>query len=238
MHEIDIFNIDIFLLASEYLNYLKQLSFRDLNEAGDFLQMAATLIELKSRRLLPSEVQSSEDKEEVETDINTLRDRLVEYEVFRKLAQFFEQVGANSSTVFTAYESERLAPDYEGLSRPLESDVASLCIMYCELLKDLAYRVPESTVIAKTHLVSVEEKIIELEKLIEKLKFALFQGFYKNFRSRYELTVYILAMLELVKNKTIHLHQADLFGPIWLLSRDSSHADLPLTPKEKEALLT
>jgi len=81
---------------------------------------------------------------------------------------------------------------------------------------------------AKTHQVTVEEKITELARIMDNVNFALFQGFYKTFQSRYELVVYILATLELAKAGTIKVYQEELNGPLWLYRSDLDAAQLPL----------
>lgn len=78
------------------------------------------------------------------------------------------------------------------------------------------------------HLVTVEQKIEELNRLLETVKFALFQGFYKKFRSRYELVVYILAALELSKGGRIKLYQQESNGPLWLYRSDFATEELPI----------
>src|ERR1700759_2248912 len=77
VHEIDIFAIDVLLLTQEHLSYLRLMRFDDLQQAGEFLEMAATLIEIKTRMLLPSDEKQA-GKEGVEDDdpIKSLQERL------------------------------------------------------------------------------------------------------------------------------------------------------------------
>lgn len=237
VNEIDIFNIDVFLLTEQYLKYLRILNYDDLGDAGEFLEMAATLIEIKTWMLLPhdEEKKRNEDGEEIDPR-KSLQDRLIEYEKFRGAAdhlgfmpQLGEQICANR-------EWERLMPHYEDIEAPLEGDAASLVVLYEQMLRDFAERKPPAKVEAKTHLVTVEQKIEELNKLLEKLKFVLFQGFYDRFNSRYELVVHILAMLELSKWGKIKIHQEQTNGPIWLHMADYDSSLLPIAPNVSEAM--
>ena len=84
---------------------------------------------------------------------------------------------------------------------------------------------------------SVEEKIEELQGILDTLEFALFQGFYKRFESRYELVVYILAVLELVKWNKAKVYQRELLGPLWLYRYDLDESRLPLSQEERERIL-
>ena len=87
-------------------------------------------------------------------------------------------------------------------------------------LRDLAERKPAARHEAKMHQVTVEEKIIELGRIISNVNFALFQGFYKTFQSRYELVVYILATLELAQPQRLHAVERVLALPLSPLQRE------------------
>ncbi len=239
INEINIFNIDIYLLTTKYLEYLRLMEFRDLAEAGEFLEMAASLIEIKSRMLIPNEDKTKEGDELADDDPRkTLQDRLIEYEKFRAAAAFLEQAPQLGVEIMTNAEWKRLEPHYDDVEAPLKGDPATLVVLYEQMLKDFADRKPETKVEAKMHMVSVEEKIEELQKILESLNFALFQGFYKRFASRYELVVYVLAVLELVKWHKAKVYQRELLGPLWVYKFDLDEARLPLSQEERQKLLS
>lgn len=233
-NEIDIFNIDIFVLTQEYLNYLRLLDFRDLKDASDFMEMAAHLIEIKSRLLLPGDEKSREEDEE--DPLKNLQQRLIEYEQIKNVAAVFEQKFSSYQAIHSNYEWKRLAPFYEDSSLPLSHEVASLVVLYEYLLKTL----PEKKAVrveAKLHKVSIDEKINELSELLAKVKFALFQGFYNRFASRYELVVYILSVLEMVRWGKLNVYQQTMKGPIWLYLPDYKVENLPLTREQKAIIM-
>lgn len=233
VNEIDIFNIDIFLLATQYIQYLRSVSYDDLAIAGEFLEMAASLVEIKTRMLLPrNESEDDNDGDEDEDPTKTLQERLLTYERFKGAAEFLSVRPRYDIIIRTSPEPERLSPFYDHIEAPLEGDVASLVILYEQMLQGLANRKPPQKVEAKTHMVTIDQKLKELEKLLETVKFALFQGFYKKFRSRYELVVYILAALELSKEGKIRLLQQNINGPIWLYQPDFDRNSLPATNSE------
>ena len=228
VHEIDIFDIDVFLLTQEYLNYLRLMEYNDLQQAGEFLEMAATLIEIKSRLLLPHDEKKAGDENLDEDDpIKSLQERLQLYETFRNVADHFNQMPQMGVEIQTNNEWNRLMPVYEHVEAPLTGEPATLVVLYEQMLKGLAER-RKSKVTAKKHRITVDETIDRLGAEIETSRFALFQGLFNRLESRDELVVHILAMLELVKMKRIKLYQQDMFGPIWMYRMDCEETDLPI----------
>jgi len=238
VNEIDIFNIDIYLLTTKYLEHLRLMSFRDLTEAGDFLEMAASLIEIKSRQLLPvEEKKGASDEIDEEDPAQALQNRLIEYERFRNASSFFHSLPQMGVEIQTNSEWRRLEPKYDHIEAPLTGDPASMVLLYEQMLRDMAERKPVSVVEAKTHLVTVEEKIDELQRLLDTMHFALFQGFYKKFKSRYELVVYILAVLELAKWNKVKVYQQVLLGPLWVYRADLDVSQLPLSEQDRKRII-
>ena len=127
----------------------------------------------------------------------------------------------------TLHEWRRLEPLYEDVEAPLTGEAASLVILYEQMLKNLAERKPPARVQAVTHLVSVEEKINEIDKLLGTVNFALFQSFYQQLASRYELVVYVLAMLEMARWGRAKIHQEEMNGPVWLYDINFDVDELP-----------
>jgi len=235
VNEIDIFNIDIFVLTNQYLEYLRLIKFDDLHDAGEFLAMAASLIEMKSRMLLPREEQDIDSELDEDDPVRSLQDRLIEYERFRAAADYFAEKPQLGVEIQTNREWKRLEPFYEDVEAPLTGEPASLIVLYEQLLKTIPDR-KAVKVEATTHLISIEEKITELTDLLERLNFALFQGFYSKFESRYELVVYVMAVLEMVRWRRMKVYQREMLGPMWLYKVDYNPSELPLTSDEKERL--
>ena len=236
VNEIDIFNIDVFLLTNQYLDFLRLIKFEDLQQAGEFLEMAATLIEIKSRMLLPHDEQKKAAEDSEDDPVRALQERLIEYERFRAIAEHLGQVPQLGVEIQRNREWARLAPQYSHIEAPLHGDPATIVILYEQLLKTLPDR-KAVRVQATTHMISVEDKITELTQLIERINFALFQGFYKKFASRYEWVVYIMAMLEMSRWRKLKIYQREALGPIWIYRVDLTEADLPLTREEKDRIL-
>lgn len=238
VNEIDILNIDMVLLSTQYLGYLRMVQFKDLNIAGEFLAMAATMLNIKTKSLLPSENDGdSLSGDESEDDLAlSLQDRLIEYESIRGAASQLSETSKVGQEIHTGTEWKRLEKSYEKIDSPLIGDVYTLVIMYERLLKNLAQRKPDAKVTAITHLVTLEQKIEELKKIIGNVKFVLFQGFYKDFNSRYELVVYILAVLELCKWQKLNVFQQDMNGPLWVFEAGFDLAKLPVNYENETVL--
>lgn len=227
VHEIDIFDIDVLLLTQEYINYLRLMQFDDLQQAGEFLEMAATLIEIKTRMLLPHDEKATGEDGEEDDPIKTLQERLLQYEMFRNVAEHFSQMPQMGVEIQPNNEWNRLLPLYEHIEAPLTGEAATLVVLYEQMLRDLSER-KKSAVKPKLHRITVEETIEKMAKEIEQARFALFQGYYNRLQSRDELVVSILAMLELVKWKRIQVYQQDMMGPVWMYRMDCDESVLPL----------
>jgi segregation and condensation protein A len=229
VHEIDIFDIDIFKLTTEYLNYLRLVKYDDLAEAGEFLEMGASLIEIKSRMLLPQEERKVINEEGVEEDpLKTLQDRLQQYELIRHAAEWFSQAPQMGVDIQTSQEHLRLAEVFKDLEVPIEGDAARLIVMFDQMLRDLSER-KSNRIEATTHLITLEQTIDQMTDYVQTVRFAMFQGFYNKFRSRYDLVIHLMAVLELAKVKKLKVLQQELFGPLWFYLPDLDESVLPLS---------
>ena len=161
VHEIDIFAIDVLLLTREYLSYLRLMQFDDLQQAGEFLEMAATLIEIKTRMLLPHDEKEGGDEDGDDDPIRSLQERLLQYETFRNVAEHFRQMPQMGVEIQPNNEWNRLLPLYEHIEAPLTGEAATLVVLYEQMLRDLSER-KKAKVTAKVHRISVEEMIDKL----------------------------------------------------------------------------
>jgi len=228
VHEIDIFAIDIFKLSTEYLAYLRLMKFDDLADAGAFVEMAASLIEIKSRSLLPVDQQAKvEGEDEAEDPVKALQDRLIQYEAIRRAAERLASMPQLGVEIQSNHEWKRLEEVFGHIEGPLTGDPATLVVLYEQMLREFGER-KVGKVEAKTHLVSLEQTIEKLASYVDVARFTLFQGFYNQFSSRYELVVHVLAVLELARQFKMKFYQQDLMGPLWVYRPDCSESELPL----------
>ncbi len=228
VHEIDIFAIDIFKLTTEYLGYLRLVKFDDISEAGEFVAMGATLIEIKSRSLLPMEDRKVLNEDGIEEDpLKTLQDRLMQYEMIRKAAEWLSQSPQMGVEIQTNHEHERLAEVFKDVETPLEGDPARLIILFDQIMRDLADR-KAAKIEAKTHGITLEQTIERFDEYIQTVRFGMFQGLYNKFRSRYDMVVHLMAVLELSKQQKLRVYQQDMMGPLWFYRGDLDQSILPV----------
>lgn len=215
INEIDVLAIDLLFLANQYFAFLRLVEFRDLAEAGDFLRIAATLLEIKSRRLLPGEDNSLDelavDDDEVQLEF---KQRLFVYACIKQATQFLQARYLRES-VYCNEEWQRLLASDETFTRPLppRGDKWVLPVLYSQLLTDLVARndvVPK----AKIQKVKIEHIMAEVLTVVEKRGFVALADFFGQIPSRSVLVVYFIAILELAKSGEMHLHQQQ--ETLWL----------------------
>ena len=212
--EMDIFDINIHQITTAYLNYIKAMKRFDMEVAGEFISMAATLIHIKSKMLLPSSEQEAED-EEFEDPRKRLVERLLEYEKFKKLAICLNQRKLLNRDVFKRGKKEI---SYVKLQGDLVLDEEG----FMGFLK--AYMRAYRRLTKKTHKVSMDLQSIG-ERILD-LRHDLKLGSRKNFnefifekerqKRRYEVLVTFLSFLELSKIGHVGLFQGDDRSDIYI----------------------
>lgn len=218
VHELNIFDIDLHVLIVQYLDYLRMIQFRDLQDAAAFMEMAASLCGIKSRHLLPGAdlgAQGGIEEDGLDSKEN-LQQRLFDYQTFSQAGEHLGHLQGSLESAFTGHEWRRLEEIYEGYETPLRGDVSILVILYEQMLTTLPDRRP-ITVQAVTEAITVEEVLEKIQHYINKLQFFLFQKLYAKFDTRYELVANILAVLQLVREGKAKVYQREWpNGPLWV----------------------
>jgi len=205
-NQLDIYDIPIALVTEQYLEYIRIMKALDLTVAGEFLVMAATLMYIKSRMLLPA--QSEEVEEEGEDPRAELIQRLVEYKRFKEAAIHLSHQALLGVDVFIR-PAEEIEVDTGEIAADLFHLIDALrALLEREEVKDFH----EVTL----ELVTLRERMRELYERFQGTKeavsfFSLFTG-----SSREELIVTFLALLELVKSGMLRAYQREVFGPLWV----------------------
>ena len=228
MHELDIFNIDLFILTTQYLGYLRVMNYRDLGDASAFMSMSATLIEIKSSQLLPSEKGKELNADELEDEEDPaaqLQRRLLEYDAIRKSAQYLMDIPSEREVIAYSSEWHRIAHLYDHIEAPLRGDSFTLPILYEQMLGQLLERKP-AKVKAVTESITVEQIIDEMKKTVKSQKILSFSKIIKSIESRYELVAYILALLQLVRDRDIKIYQEEHFSSIWFYPYKYDESDI------------
>ena len=222
-NKIDIYDIPIVEITDQYLEYVNQMPKEDLDMASEFLLMAATLIDIKSRMLLPKEV----DEEGNEIDPRAeLVEKLIEYKMYKHAAQELRdmQVYAGKSL----YKEETLPKEVKKYRQPVDLDkllkdvdLSKLNEIFQMVLKRQVDKIdPVRSKFGKIEMeeVSLPEKIDFVSHTIKTKKKCSFKQLLETASSKIEVVVSFLAILELIKVGEIEVTQENTFDDIYITS--------------------
>lgn len=209
--DIDIYDIPIANITAQYLGYVEKLRELDVNVAAEFIYMAAVLIHIKSKMLLPRDPLAPAGTEE--DPRSELVNRLLEHEKFKSAAQMLLQKQQIEDAVLTNPALKEFIND-EGAEPELAADVIDLVKTFQQILDRVRSRpliqVNEETVTV-AQMIEYLRRRLALEDRPLRLKYLL-----RNVESRQALICMFLALLELVRLQAIQLRQDRLFGEILL----------------------
>ena len=230
--EIDIFDIPILKVTQQYLHFLDLMRTENLDIAGEFLVMAATLIQIKSRMLLPVET-DAEDEDGVEEEDPRLElvEKLLEYRRFRDLAAAvgdLEQTRADcfGRTVRPVFDDE---PEEDGaIEVELYDLVKAVRAVLRFLADDLFHKVSLDEA-------SVDDKIVRIEDILREKPGVSWAELCAECTTRVELVCCLLAILELCRMRRIRVHQHAAFGDLRLFARPQDGPEEPADGDEADA---
>lgn len=223
--EIDIYDIPIAKITDQYLEYLELMQLMDLTIAGEFLVMAATLMHIKSRMLLPPDQLEGEEKEEEDPRAELVR-RLLEYKKFKEAAQELQHMESTQKHFFARVSPAIKAEDAPVKDNFFEASLFDLITAFTKVLKDI----PKETFykVIKDEF-TVSEKIHDLLHLLVDKNTTFFADLFKAAKSKFEIITIFLALLELIKMKEVVAMQSSPFSDIEL--RRNIEAIKPLEEK-------
>lgn len=212
-NEIDILEVPLARMLEEFCQWIKTLNIVDLDRVGDFLALAAHLLLMKVRMLLPRREFIAEEFDE-ETLLNRdFRSQLIEeYRKFREIAQ---ELAIREESASRYYSRSSPFPEFED-----EEEGVS----FFELLKALNKIVERVKASAPYEVsleeVSLESRVEEILKLLNSRGKILFEELFSNQTSRVEIIITFIAVLELVKLRKALVRQEEVFGDIWVYERN------------------
>lgn len=204
----NIFDIPIAKITDEYLNYIRMMKRLDFTLAADFLVMAAQLIEIKSRMLLPRDPDAAVDEEELLDPRKELVDRLLEYEKFKAAAEMLYEKSTIEQAIFPR--------------GPIESDEnnAEISATVFDLLtvfeKILARHKDEVKMEIEREEITLADMIRSLRKRIAELGELSVVDVFAEMVTRREMVTAFVAVLEIVRTEGVKLVQKTTFGDIIL----------------------
>ena len=206
-NELSITDIPIATITEQYLSTLELMQGLNLDVAGEFLVMAATLIHIKSRMLLPPGENEDEEEEEGDPREELIR-RLLEYQRFKEAAEELERRELLSRDVFVRRSEAAEEAETVGFESLSLFDLLSA-------LRHVLERFPEERIHEVTlETISVREKMSFLLDELRRRGKVIFQSLFETATSRLEVVVTFHAVLELVKIRAIRVWQEERIGPV------------------------
>lgn len=213
--EVDIYDIPIERITNQYMEYLSLMKLLNLEVAGEFLVMAATLMYIKSRMLLPADQQATDpEADEGEDPRWELIRQLVEYKKFKDAAQQLAVREEEQARIFSRKGGDDLG--LAGKETPLaDVSIFDLINAFNEVLKKASSRDDFREIIEERYTVS--DKIEEIIYTLRDKSEMLFSALFADAVSRAEIVVTFLALLELIRLKRLKVSQLEPFGEIHVI---------------------
>ena len=212
-NELDIYNVSLAEITSQYLEYIRVMQQMDLEVAGEFLVIAATLIYIKTQRMLPQPTNPEELEELEQTEADILA-KLQEYQKFKLFGGNLWELAEQRQLIYTRNDA---LPEIED-----PSDVpvnATLTDLMLAMKKISRFMTKTSVREVAYEEFTVEMKIDHLHDILKTRDLILFSRLREDFKSRLELVVTFLAMLELTRLKHLSVNQPEVFGEIFISKR-------------------
>lgn len=212
--EVDIYQVNLAKIANEFIEYLNRMRELDLEVAGEFVVMAATLIYIKSRELLPKDQQVIAREEEEDTDdprFELIR-RLVEYKKFKDAAALLQVREGEQENIYARRPAKLEFEEAEPAANRTPASLFDLVNAVSSILKRYGSREDVREILADPWTVS--EKIEEVRQWVLSRETFKFSDLFTGARNRIEVVCTFLAVLELIRMKQIICLQSEAFGEI------------------------
>ena len=223
-NKMDIYNIEIYKITNQYLRYLDEMKEMDLEITSEFIVIAATLIEIKSKSLLPKVKVEDENEEDIE---NKLKLRLIEYKQIKAVSNFFKERHINSGEIYSKkpeiIEDEKSPKSNDDIFKNLT--LIDLYNIYNNILETYHNKQNNINLVQRkiyTDKYKVEDKMKELLDRFNNTNIIEFRTIIKESESKLETVVTFLALLELIKLRVIIAYQEGKFKEI-LMKRRVEH---------------
>ncbi|KEI07078.1 segregation/condensation protein A [Clostridium botulinum] len=218
-NEMDIYNIRIYEITTQYLNYLNSMKELDLEVTSEFIVIAATLLEIKSKMLLPKQ-ETEENEEDEEDPRKELINKLLEYKKFKQIANFLKEREENMGFMYS-----KKPEIIEDIPKDDNNDILKgltilkLFNIYNDLINTYKNKMNTENVIQREiplDKFKIEDKMIKISESLssgETIKFSKLIG---TCETKIEAIVTFLALLELIKLRLVAVAQEGNFREIYL----------------------
>jgi segregation and condensation protein A len=220
-NEVSIYDIPIVLITSQYMEYIDVMQELNLDVAGEFLVMAATLIHIKSRMLLPRPDPTQDDPEEDPRE--ALVRRLLEHQKFKAAAELLHERETLRSAQWTRPDGPIARIAGEPPEPEVEVDLFSLISAFRAVVERAKAR---PKMYLPTEQIPIEERIEQLLSRLSETEACGFEDLFADIQTRAGLVVTFLAILEMIRLKLIRVFQGGNLAPIRVYKR-ARPADAP-----------
>ncbi|MCR5666991.1 MAG: segregation/condensation protein A [Eubacterium sp.] len=222
-NKVNIYDIPIVEITKQYMEYINQMQTEDLNVMSEFLVMAATLLDIKSKMLLPS----NELEEEEEDPRAELVERLLEYKMYKCMSYELKDRQMDAAKVLYKYPT--IPKEVEEYVEPINMDeligdmtLEKLNIIFQSIVKKQKEKIDP----IRSKFGKIEREEVSLEDTMDKVRVYAkshnsfsFRTLLENQKGKMQLIVTFLAILELMKMGTLWIRQDDLFDDIYIESK-------------------
>ena len=222
-NKIDIYDIPIVEITEQYLDYIKQMQTEDMNIMSEFLVMAATLLDIKCKMLLPAEVNEEGEEEDPRAE---LVQKLLEYKMYKYMS--FELKDRQVDAGRNLYKEQTLPPEVEQYRQPIDYEelvgdmnLSKLHEIFKSVIKKQEDKIdPIRSQYGKIEKdeVNMDAKVLYVEDYIKIHKKFSFRQLLEKQNSKMEVIVTFLVILELMKVGKINIEQEDIFDDIMITS--------------------
>ncbi|MEO6212233.1 MAG: segregation/condensation protein A [Vicinamibacterales bacterium] len=231
-HEVNIYDIPITIITRQYLDYIDLMQEMNLDIAGEFLVMAATLIHIKSRMLLPRHDPAQDDAEEDPRE--ALVRRLLEHQKFKAAAELLHERETLRNAQWTRPDGPIARIAGEAPEPEVEVDLFSLITAFRAVVERARER---PKLYLPSEQIPIEDRIEQLMARLSETEALGFEDLFADVQSRAGMIVTFLAMLEMIRLKLVRVFQTGVVGPIRVYKR-ARPADAPkplLDPEQRHA---
>ena len=213
-NEVDIYDIPIATITEQYLEYLDLMTVLNLDIAGEYLVMAATLTKIKSKMLLPP-IEDGEEEEE-EDPRAELMEHLLEYQHYKEVAFQLKSRELLEKDIFTRIQTEEQNAGDVSDGGIIEVSLFDLVDALRKVIekKDL----PGNLVEVDIERISVKDKMSEIVMFLKEKQEIIFQSVFDALTTKFEIIVTFLAVLELMKLRAIKVFQVQPHGEIRIVA--------------------
>jgi len=222
-NKVDIYDIPIVTITEQYLEYIKNMESRDMNVMSEFLVMAATLIDIKCRMLLPIEVDEDGEEEDPRAE---LVQKLLEYKMYKYMSQELRDLQVDAAK--NMYRQQKLPPEVASYRQPLDYEqlVGDMTLNKLhDIFKSIVRKQEDKIDPIRSKYGNIEKEEIDME--VKALYVEAYAREHKTFSfrkllekqsSRMELIVTFLIILEMMKIGKITISQENIFDDILITS--------------------